>query len=320
MTELRPVGRLRNIDPATIAQNPENPRLIFRPEEIATLMSSIKRYGIQVPLTVYESNGKFVLIDGERRWRCATKLNLKSVPAIVQEKPTELLNLLVMFNIHALREEWDFLTIALKLPRIISLFAEENNYEPNEIELSEITGLTRGQIRRCRYLMDLPEKYRQLILDDLTLPKARQRLSEDLFIEMERSLKTVENRVPDAITDKDAVRDVLISKYRAGIISNVTDFRMVSKIATSVERLGLAEKRARKALKIIFNAKNKTEISDIYEEYVEFQLDTAKAIRHVNSIIEFVESIPEGEEERLDARLIKGLAKLSRAIRQLIGE
>lgn len=320
MTETRPMRRLRDIDPTKISPNPENPRLIFRPEEIATLMSSIKRYGIQVPINVYETDGKFVLIDGERRWRCATKLNLKTMPAIIQEKPSELSNLLLMFNIHMLLEEWDYLTIALKLPRMISLFLGEYGYEPGESELSEVTGLTRGQIRRCGYLMELPEKYRALILDELRLPKASQKLSEDFFIEMERSLKTVAKRVPEAITEIDTVRDALILKYRTGVIGNVTDFRMVSKIATSIERLGLAQKRARKALRIIFNPKNKTEISEIYEEYVEFKLDTAKVIRHVRFIIEFVESIPEEEEEGLDSKLTAGLAKLSRVIKRLIGE
>lgn len=320
MTETRPMRRLRDIDPAKILRNPENPRLFFRPEEVATLMSSIKRYGIQVPISVYEADGKFVLIDGERRWRCATKLNLQTMPAIVQGKPSELSNLLLMFNIHALREEWDYLTIALKLPRINSLFTDENGYEPNEIELSEVTGLTRGQIRRCRYLMELPKKYRALILSELRLPKARQKLNEDLFIEMERALRTVAKRVPEAITEMDTVRDALIVKYRDGVIRSVTDFRMVSKIATSIERLGLAEKSARKALRIIFNPRDKTEISEIYEEYVEFKLDASKVLKHVKFIIEFVESIPEDDEEGLDSRLVEGLAKLSRVIKRLIGE
>ena len=91
-----------------------------------TLIASIRRFGIQVPIAVYKERNHYVLIDGERRWRAAQKLNLLKIPALVQPKPTPLRNLLLMFNIHALREQWDYLTIAKKLPSVIALFEEEH--------------------------------------------------------------------------------------------------------------------------------------------------------------------------------------------------
>ena len=203
---------VREIPPERISRNPENPRLVFRTEELDTLLLSIRKFGIQVPVTVYEDGNRYVLIDGERRWRCASKLNLQKIPALVQPKPSDLDNLLLMFNIHALREQWDYLTIAHKLPKIIDLFKLEHSCEPNEIELSELTGLTRGQIRRCRLLLDLPEKYRSILFNELDLPKSKQRLSEDFFIEMERSLKTVSKRLPEVLGNIDTARDVLIEK------------------------------------------------------------------------------------------------------------
>src|SRR4051812_43383883 len=134
-------GELLQIPPDQIDRNPDNPRLVFRTEDMETLLDSIRRYGIQVPLTVFREGRRYILIDGERRWRCAKKLNLSSVPAISRKRPTELENLLLMFNIHALREQWDYITIANKLPRVIQLFRDENYREPKEQELSEITGL-----------------------------------------------------------------------------------------------------------------------------------------------------------------------------------
>ena len=53
-------------------------------------MRSIDKHGIQVPVTVYREGNGYRLIDGERRWRCASKLNLKTIPALIQEKPSEL--------------------------------------------------------------------------------------------------------------------------------------------------------------------------------------------------------------------------------------
>ncbi len=207
---------LKELPPDRIRRNPDNPRLFFRPDEMDTLMASIRRYGIQVPISVYEEGAHYVLIDGERRWRAARKLNIRTIPAIVQPRPTPLDNLLLMFNIHALREQWDYLTIADKLPSVIALFRDKKGKEPTEEELSEITGLTRGQIRRCKLLVDLPKKYKTMLQEELSLPKPLQKLSEDLFIEMERALKTVRARVPSAVRHLDSARDALIRKFQKG--------------------------------------------------------------------------------------------------------
>ena len=75
------------IDPRSLRKNPDNPRLIFQAEELSALEESIKEQGILVPLTVYKDGKHFVLLDGERRWRCALRLGLHTVPAIIQEKP-----------------------------------------------------------------------------------------------------------------------------------------------------------------------------------------------------------------------------------------
>ena len=144
---------LREIPVDLIDRNPENPRIVFRQAELEELLVSIRKYGVQVPISVYKDGNRYVLIDGERRWRCALKLNHKTIPGLVQSKPDQLTNILLMFNIHALREQWDLLTIALKLPRVIKLLKKQLGYEPNERELLEQTGLRRAILRRCKLLI-----------------------------------------------------------------------------------------------------------------------------------------------------------------------
>jgi ParB family transcriptional regulator, chromosome partitioning protein len=311
---------LRDLAPEKIKRNSDNPRIFFRDEEMNTLTASIRRYGIQVPVTVYKEGSHYVLLDGERRWRCARKLNLPTVPALVKAKPSKLQNILLMFNIHALREQWDYLTIARKLPDVISLFEKENKQRrPTEVELSELTGLTRGQIRRCRYLLDLPDKYREMLEKELSLPKQLQKLSEDFFIEMERALKTVEHRVPDAIRDIDKARDALIAKFRNDVIGNITDFRMLSKIATSINNIGVQEAKARDTLRDIFDPKSKTSIEDVYAEHFEMRYDERKVLLSVDSIYEYLEnSISEDTESDLSTDLVKKLTRLRSLIDKIL--
>jgi ParB family transcriptional regulator, chromosome partitioning protein len=133
-------AELKQVPVDLIDRNPDNPRIVFRPRELEDLLESIRRLGIQVPISVYRENKRYVLIDGERRWRCALKLNLKTVPALVQEKPDTLDNLLLMFNIHALREQWDLLTVSMKLPDVIALIQKREGRPPTEIQLASETG------------------------------------------------------------------------------------------------------------------------------------------------------------------------------------
>lgn len=303
--------QLKAVSPELITPNPENPRLIFRQEEMESLMRSIDRYGIQVPLTVYRSGAEYILIDGERRWRCANKLNLKTVPVIIQKEPTELQNLVLMYNIHALREQWDYYTIASKLTRVIELFERENGYKPNEINLSELTGLTRGAIRRCQMLIDLPEQYKEILRVELEKPKLQQRLSEDFFIEMEKSLKAVVRRIPEYEPRLDDIRDTLVEKYREKLIPAVTDFRSLSKIATAIDSLGIAQRTAKKSLDKVFDRGKKYSIRDAYVSTVEFSYDEKKAARYIDSLTRFVNEIVKDEKEsELDDELIMAMGEL----------
>jgi ParB family chromosome partitioning protein len=248
-------SELQEIPVDKIDRNEENPRIIFRPGEQEELLESIRLYGVLVPISVYKERSRFILIDGERRWKCALKLNHKTIPALVQAKPAPLENLLLMFNIHALREQWDLLTIALKLPRIIDLLAKEGGEAPTERDLSEKTGLNRAVIRRSKLLMNLPEKYRNQILGELQKPKSQQKVTEDLFIELERALTTVERAMPDLIPDRDHVRRVLLKKFKDGIINNRVLFRNIGKIARA-ERVGGDPKIAARELRKLFGDNN----------------------------------------------------------------
>lgn len=317
----RSAGKLAHISPDKIGRNPDNPRLIFRQEEMESLLVSVNTHGIQVPLTVYREGDSYCLIDGERRWRCARSLNLKTVPALVQDKPTELENLLLMYNIHALREQWDYFTIATKLTRVKELYLKDHGYEPNEILLSEETGLTRGQIRRCQLLLDLPEEFKSMLFEELSLPKSQQKFSEDFFIEMERSLKTVVKRFPEFKYRLGDIRHALVSKYRDGTIEAVTDFRQLSKIATAIDNLGVPAEEAETSLSRIFDLDDPTSIRNAYEQSVEFGYDERKASLSIRSLTEFIDQIIRMRREtKLDDEFVVEVRKLYLRLKKLLGE
>lgn len=308
-------GTLADVPVARIQPNKDNPRLTFRQSELEELQESIRQFGIQVPIAVFKKGANFILIDGERRWRCASKLNLKTVPALIQKEPGDLENLLLMFNIHALREQWDLMTIALKLPKISKLLVAELGRPPTEIELSARTGLSRSVIRRGRLLTNLPDRYQKMLLDELTKPKSKQLLSEDLFIEMEKALKTVSRAMPDLIEDINAARDVLLDKYKSKVYDNIVDLRKIAKIARA-EAVDADSGKAKKAIKRLLTDP-KYSIDRAWDETV----SVAYAERDVLTRIEqLLERLGEIRTSDIDEDVRERLEELVALGREILGD
>ncbi len=310
-------GKLKNIDIKLVIENSENPRIIFRQEEMDTLLASIQRFGLQVPISVYEDKGKFVLIDGERRWKTCRKLNFKEIPALVQSKPSRLDNLLMMYNIHSLREQWDAFTIANKISEVKKLLEEQLGRPPKEFELSEQTGLRPAQIRRCQLLINLPDHLKKMLLDELRKPKGKQQFTEDVFLEIESCLKTVRNHVPDAIGDIDMDRKVLLKKYIDEVIPNHTDFRKISKIATATKKFSYDKEKAARALKRIFSD-NTISIDQAYNETVSHFYQERRLFLNFSSMLESLSTLD--DEERKDVGLRQKLVEIKQAIEEILSQ
>src|SRR5690242_17110548 len=103
-------SQLRSLSPVDIRPNEENPRIHFPDISMDKLAESIDEVGVLVPVSVFKdpegTAPTYVLIDGERRWRCASRLGLSNIPSIIMPPPDSTENLLKMFHIHMVREEW----------------------------------------------------------------------------------------------------------------------------------------------------------------------------------------------------------------------
>src|SRR4051794_34987584 len=171
------------IDPSKIEQNPDNPRLIFRLQELEELETSIAGQGILVPLTLYQDGKRYVLLDGERRWRCARKLGLHRVPAIIQPKPERIQNIMMMFAIHNARRDWLPLPTALKMGQLEKELSKARGKKLNEAELAAAASLSRGAVRRYRKILRIPKDIQKQLLKNLDDTSNPQSLSVDQVIE-----------------------------------------------------------------------------------------------------------------------------------------
>lgn len=225
-----------SIDTGLISPNPDNPRLIFREAELASLEESIAQQGILVPLTVYRDSRRYVILDGERRWKCALKLGLSKVPAIVQSKPDKIQNIMMMFAIHKSRKDWDPLPTAIKLKELETLLSARSGKKPTERVLAENASLSVGEVRRLKKLFGLPDDLKDELMMELAHEAPEQKLTVDQVVESRGAAMMLTKRGIINASEGDRLTRALLKKFRERVVTNTVSPRKLSKIAAAVNR------------------------------------------------------------------------------------
>ena len=281
-------GEAKELQPDVIFRNKDNPRLIFIQSKLDTLLENIRKRGILVPLNVYQENAKkYVLIDGERRWRCAKRLNMPTVPAYVLPRPgTRIEYILRMFTIHNVREDWKLMPTALKLKEILAEMPDQSDKQ-----IAELTGVTQATIKRCKDLLSLPQKYQKLLLKEEGKEERDVTLTEDFFLEMmraTRSIKKFEPRLYEQYTEKGLI-DGFVKKLRSGNLKNITAFRKVPKLI-SASHQGVPSEKIEKTLERLIDEPKFT-IEEAYESVAEPVFAVAGIVKHCRTLIEELHSL-----------------------------
>ena len=306
---------LQDIHPDRIRANPENPRLVFREQDMSDLLESIRKVGIQVPITVYQDGGAYYLLDGERRWRCARKLNMQQMPAIVQPKPEPLENILMMFNIHNVRVAWDLMPLAVKLGQVREMLGKAG--KPNgAADLAGVTGVRRPTVQRALELLELPQKYRDELLREAEKPRDLQEVTADLFVEINKSRSTLRRYAPDVLKSvgEDNYVDAMVEKYRQRRVASVTQYRDVSRIARG-EVAGVDEATTRGILVKLVEDRDYS-IKDAYEDSVRAAYEQRDLTSRVSGLAVRLKEVKTGEG--LTPQLVDALQGLRREIDRVL--
>ena len=310
--EAPPKGEVAQISPDLIERNLDNPRLIFSQSEMQSLLESIEEVGILVPLTIFkQEENRYILIDGERRWQCALRLNLKTVPVNIIARPSSNVEyVLRMFNIHNVREDWKLMPTALKLKVILDEFKDKTDKE-----LAKITGMTLSTLKRCKDLLELSKEFQQMILDEEAKEVKKPMFSEDFFLEMMgalRSIKKFHSDIFDRYTEKGVMRR-FVKKRKVGKIRNETDFRKIPKIIAA-GRKGVSEMKVHKTLTKLLDKTDFT-IDEAYKVAVPTieSVGIEKRCSELNDSLRELDTRLSSERKR---NLIKILKKLKKTIEQ----
>lgn len=307
---------VRLLPPSRIKRNPENPRLIFRKDELRALEKSIASQGILVPLTVFAEKHSFRLLDGERRWRCAIKLGLPTVPVVVQPRPDKLRNIMMMFAIHNARKDWDPLPTAYKLQELEDLFHKQNARRPSEIELAELASISRGEVRRLKKLLGLPDTYRQELMQELEKPRSQQIITVDHVLEATKAAAALRKR---AIVDEDGeerLRRAIVDKFKSGVIVNTVAPRKLARLARAVDRNEVPMVAARQlATRLIEEPKFSIDRAfGSSVERIDFQHNLEQLVERVYQLLK----VQQEREYQMSDSLRQALRRLRRLVKDIL--
>jgi ParB family chromosome partitioning protein len=145
------VGQQNEIDINLISPNPKQPRTVFDEAALKELMVSIKDIGILQPPVVREvSGGRYELIMGERRYRAAKAVGLKTIPVVIRQTPdNELLREALIENIH--RSQLNPLEEGAAYAQLLS------DFNCTHEELATKLGRSRPHLSNTMRLLTLPQ-------------------------------------------------------------------------------------------------------------------------------------------------------------------
>lgn len=133
-----------------IYPNPDQPRRTFDEEALEELALSIKEHGVISPITLRkESNNRYMIIAGERRFRAAKIAGLAAIPAYIRTaKDEQVMEWALIENIQ--REDLDAIEIALAYQRLM------DEYNLTQERMSERVGKKRATVANYLRLLKLP--------------------------------------------------------------------------------------------------------------------------------------------------------------------
>ncbi|HEU5476129.1 MAG TPA: ParB/RepB/Spo0J family partition protein [Actinophytocola sp.] len=281
----QPIGavQLLELSVEDVIPNERNPRLDFPQDELDRLADSIDQEGVLVPIVVFLHDGKYVLVDGERRYRCARELGHVKIPALVTKERSEREVLQQMFNIHLIREPWRDIPTAKALQRLAREIAAIENREPNDRELRNLTGLSVERVRQLRYVVTLPDEWQDYIREG-TIPL-------NFFWELKKNVIDALRANRPAILDEigeSTVSAAFVQKRLDQVITDTVSLRKIAPIikfaaqdaATKPDDTSPIDDSIRDLI-----TRPESTIDDAYEDTVQMMVEVDKLGRRTRTMI-----------------------------------
>ena len=142
-----------------IIRNPDQPRRQFAEGDLVELADSIRQKGVLQPILVRPAPGlpgQFQIVAGERRWRAAQRVGLKTLPVVVRElDDLAVLEIGIIENIQ--RADLNAIEEALGYHALMERFGRTQD------AVAQTVGKSRSHVANALRLLGLPQEVQDLL-------------------------------------------------------------------------------------------------------------------------------------------------------------
>ena len=150
------ISLAQEIDINLVEPNKDQPRKDFDSEKLAALADSIKEHGMVQPIVAVKENDYYRIVAGERRWRAAKSLGLKTVPVIVKEYSVlQAESIALVENLQ--RENLNPIEEANGYRRLM------DTYGLTQEQVAEKVGKSRSSVANSLRFLMMPQKLRNML-------------------------------------------------------------------------------------------------------------------------------------------------------------
>lgn len=173
------------------------PRKVFDKKKLEELADSIKEHGVIQPILVVKNEDGYNIVAGERRWRAAKLVGLKTIPAIVKDyTDTKKKQVALIENIQ--REDLNVMEVASALKELM----EMEEYTVSDV--AKVTGKSQSAVSNIVRLLKLAPEVQDMILGGkLVEGQARALLAID---DKEEQIKIAKKIIEKKLTVREVER------------------------------------------------------------------------------------------------------------------
>ena len=134
------------------------PRKVFDKKKLEELAASIKEHGVIQPILVVKNEDGYNIVAGERRWRAAKLVGLKTIPAIVKDyTDTKKKQVALIENIQ--REDLNVMEVANALKELMEI----EEYSVSDV--AKVTGKSQSAVSNIVRLLKLTPEVQEMVLE-----------------------------------------------------------------------------------------------------------------------------------------------------------
>ncbi len=248
--------RVNEIPVEQIDPSPNQPRKNFARADMEELINSVRTNGIIQPLIlIKKEQGRYEIIAGERRWRSAKIIGLKTVPSLVRAiNVNKKLEIALLENIQ--RKDLNAIEKARAYQRLIDEFnlTQEN--------ISKRLGMARATVANTLRLLRLPEVIQNAIEQEkISEGHAKTLSSINDPVKQETLLKRI---LGLGLTVRETAKMINNKRVRKAIKTN-PDLEEKEKILSRALDTKVKIRQSGKKIKILIEVYNQEDLDIIIE-------------------------------------------------------